>query len=68
MAKASTSPEHTTVNSPQILRTYANMILYIRVTQETMDITDPSDTIIPTDIIKAISETAQNRLVVSKYT
>ena len=38
------------------------------VTQETMENIDPSDTIIPTDTIKTINETALERLINSRDT
>ena len=44
-------------------RAYANMILHIRVTQETMEIIDSNDTMIPTDIIEVNSETALDQLI-----
>ena len=46
-----------------ILRTSENMILHKGVTQETMEITDLYDTMIPTDIIKAINETAHDGII-----
>ena len=39
-----------------------------RVTQETMENIDPNDTTIPTDIIKAINDTAYDRLTTSRDT
>ena len=42
------------------------MILRIGVTQETMKNIDPSDTMIHTDIIKAIKETALDGLIDSR--
>ena len=63
---ASTISKNITGNSPHIFRTYENMILHIGVTQESMKIIDPNDTMNPTDIIRAISETARNQLVASK--
>ena len=44
------------------------MNTHIVVTQDTMETTDPYDTIIPTYIIKAISETAHDRLIDSRDT
>ena len=62
------SPKHNTVNSQHSLRTFASMTLHIAVTQETMEIIDPEDTMIPTDIIKATTETAHDQLVASRDT
>ena len=59
-------PKHNTANSPRILRTFAIMTLHIGVNQETMDITDTNDAIIPIEIIKIISETAHYRLIASE--
>ena len=61
-------PKHTTVNSPYILRTYANMILRIVVTQEIMKIHDPNDTIIPLDSIKDVREIDNSQQISSKDT
>ena len=44
------------------------MILYIGVTRETVEITDPSDAIAPTFIIKVIRETIYDRLRSSRDT
>ena len=44
------------------------MILHIGVTQETMEITDPNNTMIPTDIVTFISKMIQDRLIASRDT
>ena len=44
------------------------MIPHIGVTQETLENIDPSDTVIPTDTIKTINETAFDRLIDSRDT
>ena len=44
------------------------MILHTGFTQETMQNIDPYDTMIPTDKIKAIEKTAQDRPIVSRDT
>ena len=59
---------HTATSSQDVVRTYVNMILHIEVTQETMEITDPNDTKIPTGLIIAISQTAQDVLIASRDT
>ena len=61
-------PGRTSTDSPHILRTYANMILYMEVTHETTEITDPKDAINYIDIIKVISEIAHDQLVAFKDT
>ena len=58
-------PKYATTNSPGILRTYANTTLHTEMTQKTTEIIDPNDTVISTDIIRIISETAQDRLIAS---
>ena len=44
------------------------MAHYIRRAQETMEIADPHDTMIPTDEIKVTNETAHDRLIISRDT
>ena len=44
------------------------MILHVRVTQETMEITYPRDTLIPTDILKVIREISHDRLTAFRET
>ena len=66
--KASKSSKHITGESPQTLRTYVNMILHISVTKRASGISDHNDTIVPTIIIKGISETTHDPLVTSKDT
>ena len=49
-------PKHTTTSSAYILRTYANMIIHVGVTQETLENIDPNDMMITTDIIKDMND------------
>ena len=63
---ASTSSKTYYGQLQHILRTDGNMILHIGVTQETKESIDRNDTMIPVDVIKAINETANDRLIPSK--
>ena len=56
-------PKHITANTQYILRAYANMILLMGVTQETIYITDPNDAIIPKGTIKVTRYIAHDRLI-----
>ena len=60
-------PKHSTAKSPNTLRALANMTFHIGVTQESMEIIDPNDKMIPTDIIKAISEGVYDQLFASRH-
>ena len=59
-------PKQITDNSTHILRAHKNTTPHIGVVQETIGVTDHNDTMIPTDIIKDISETAHNKLIFSR--
>ena len=61
-------PKHATDSSLHIHRTYANTTFHIEGIQKIMRSINPNDTMISADIIKAVKETAHDRLRASRDT
>ena len=61
-------PKHTSANSPHTRLTLANMSPHLEVSQETMENINPYDSMIHTDINKAIYETVLDRQIALRNT